>query len=71
MLSLLGSLLSWLLGLFAGSTRKDEIALGKAQERNASQAAVIKDVEVRNAVDRSVAAEPDPADELRRKWSRD
>ena len=33
MLSILGSLLTWLLGLFGSSTRKDEISLGRAEQQ--------------------------------------
>jgi membrane protein YqaA with SNARE-associated domain len=39
MLSILGSLLTWFLGLFGSSTRKDEIALGRAQQQVADNKA--------------------------------
>lgn len=41
MFSLFGSLLSWFLGLFGSSTRKDEIALGQAQQQNVDHKADI------------------------------
>lgn len=39
MLSILGSLLTWFLGLFGSSTRKDEIALGRAEQQVATNKA--------------------------------
>lgn len=33
MFSLIGTVLGWVLSFFSGSTRKDEIALGRAQEQ--------------------------------------
>jgi hypothetical protein len=40
-------------------------------ERAAAQARVLRNVEKRNEVDRTVAREPDPAGRLRDSWSRD
>lgn len=47
------------------------MAAGRAQERAKTQERIIKDVEERHEVDRTVAREPDPAGKLRDKWSRD
>jgi hypothetical protein len=44
---------------------------GRDAERAAAQARVLRNVEKRNEVDRTVAREPDPAGRLRDKWSRD
>lgn len=35
MWSLIATVAGWVLSLFTGSTRKDEVALGKAQQRSA------------------------------------
>lgn len=44
---------------------------GKASERAAAQGQILKDVETRHEIDRAVAGDPDPADSLRNRWSRD
>jgi hypothetical protein len=44
---------------------------GRAAEKAAAQGQIIKDVETRHEIDRAVAGDPDPADSLRKRWSRD
>jgi hypothetical protein len=47
------------------------IGIGRKVERGEANTRIARNVETRNEVDRSVARVPDPADELRRNWSRD
>ena len=47
------------------------IGIGRKVERGEANTRIDRNVETRNEVDRSVARVPDPADELRRNWSRD
>ena len=47
------------------------IGIGRKVERGEANTRIARNVETRNEVDRSVARVSDPADELRRNWSRD
>lgn len=47
------------------------IGIGRKVERGEANARIVHNVETRHEVDRDVARVPDPADELRGKWSRD
>ena len=47
------------------------ICIGRKVEKGEANTRIARNVETRNEVDRSVARVPDPADELRRNWSRD
>ena len=44
---------------------------GKSAARAEANVEMLKKVETRNEVDRAVAREPDPADRLRERWTRD
>lgn len=44
---------------------------GRDAERAAANIRILKDTETRHEIDREVARVPDPADELRKHWSRD
>ena len=47
------------------------IGIGRKVEKGEANTRIARNVETRNEVDRSVARVSDPADELRRNWSRD
>ena len=47
------------------------IGIGRKAEKAEAQTKILKDVEVRHEVDRTVAREPDPAGKLQSRWSRD
>jgi hypothetical protein len=70
MLGLLGALATLAAGIFDWLRGKKDQEIGQMQERSKEQAQVIKDVETRHEVETDVDRVPDPADELRRKWSR-
>lgn len=70
MWSLLGTLLGWFLGLFKGSTRDDEVALGRAQQQVADGKADIAVVKKANQAAGRVTGEDvsdDPMDLDRRR----
>ncbi len=47
------------------------LAAGRDKERAEARGKILKDVEKRHEVDRTVARTADPAGELQRDWSRD
>ena len=55
MLSLIASVFSWLVGLFSSSTRKDEIALGRAQQQVEDRKADMAVVKAANRAAQSVS----------------
>lgn len=63
MFSILGSLLSWFLGLFGSSQRKDEIALGRSEQQVAEGKADIAVIRKANQAAQTVSEQRTSHDE--------
>ena len=63
MLSLIGYVFSWIVGLFSSSTRKDEIALGRAQQQVADSHADLSVIAKANRAAQSAAEQKVERDE--------
>ena len=62
--SLLGALLTWFLGLFSGSTRNDEVALGKSQQQVADSKGDLAVIARANKAAQSVSEQKVSDDEM-------
>ena len=63
MFSLIASVFSWIVGLFSSSTRKDEIALGRAQQQVADSHADLSVIAKANRAAQSAAEQKVERDE--------